>query len=271
LKAGSIEIELDKLRESAEKAVNEVVPPELPALRAPTTPLGNVGEKPATSENLIESLILREAGQSPKAALLLLGSDIQKPLRQLLAATNWQQNIKPEPLPEAIDKLRAQGSLPEHVTGSLKLFLDVRNKLVHGGEANDDDIFRAIDSGLTLLRAIGSIPTEVNVVYETGVPLYSDSGCSQRVTDGSGIILETTSPGGSQKSYRIFPTTRTHFQKGKRVAWEWNAAKRWGPVWYRDPKTNEGTQAWGVRRNLSAVTSMRFESDIAYQRLPRLC
>jgi hypothetical protein len=243
VKAAGIEIELDKLQERVEKAVQEVVPPALPVPRQPQTRLGKVGDEPAAPEEPVENLILREAAQSPKAALLLLGSEIQKRLRQLLAATNWQQNIKPEPLSEAIEKLRAQGSLPEHVTGSLKLFLDVRNKLIHG-EANDDEIFRAIDSGLTLLRAIKSIPAEVNVVYQTGVPLYSDHACTQRITDATGLMLETTSPGGLQTSYRILPTTRTHFRKGKRVAWEWSMGRQWGPAWYRDPTTNEAKQAW---------------------------
>jgi hypothetical protein len=234
LKAFGQEVELDQLEKAIEKARDEIISPQQPALQL----------VPATAQEQPESLIIREAAQSPKAALLLLGSEIQRQLRRLLAATGWQQNIKPEPLPEAIDRLRAQGSLPEHVSGSLKLFYDIRNKLVHGGQATDDDIFRAIDSGLTLLTAITSIPAEVNVVYQTGVPLYSDSECTRKFPDGTGIILETTSPGGSQKFYRIFPTTRTHFEKGKRVAWEWNMHKQWGPAWYRDPKTNELKEAW---------------------------
>jgi hypothetical protein len=237
-----IDIELDQLKEGAEKAVQETIPPALPAPRQPAPRLEQADN--AEPEEPVESVILREAAKSPKAALLLLGSEIQKRLRQLLAATNWQQNIKPEPLPAAIDKLRAKGSLPEHVTGSLKLFLDVRNKLIHG-EANDDEIFRAIDSGLTLLRAISSIPTEVNVVSQSSVPVYSDPDCTHRIADVTAVILETTSPGGLQTSYRIFPTTRTHFQNGKRVAWEWNMDKRWGPAWYRDPTTNDVKEAWG--------------------------
>ncbi len=228
------EIELDELEKSTEKATMEIV-----AAQQPEVKLFQPG-----AEQEPESQILREAAKSPKAALLLLGSEIQKRLRQLLAATGWQQNIKPEPLFDAIDRLRAQGSLPEHVSGSLKLFLDVRNKLVHGGQATDDDVFRAIDSGLTLLRAINSIPTEINVVHRTGVPLYSDPDCTRPVSDAKGVILETTSPGGSQKSYRIFPTTRTHFQEGKRVAWEWNMGKTWGHTWYRNAETNEVKEAW---------------------------
>jgi hypothetical protein len=52
--------------------------------------------------------IISEAAQTPKAVLLLLGSELHKRFRQLLAAPNCQQNINPENLSEAIDKLRAQ-------------------------------------------------------------------------------------------------------------------------------------------------------------------
>jgi hypothetical protein len=243
VKAGSFEVELDQLQAGAEKAAQEVVAPVLSAPQQPTTHLTRVSLDCAVPEKSLDELVLREAAQSPRAALLLLASEIQKRVKHLLAVTNWQQNISPEPLSEAIDKLRAQGSLPENVTGSLKLFLDVRNKLIHA-EASDDELFRAIDSGLTLLRAINSIPVETNIVFQTGVPVYSDAACTRLITDATGLILETTSPGGTQTSYHIYPTTRTHFQKGKRVAWEWSMGRTWGPAWYRDPETNDVKQAW---------------------------
>ena len=61
------------------------------------------------------------------------------------------------------------------------------------------------------------------------------------------MILETTSPGGVTTTHRIFPTTRTHFQKGQIVAWEWvlDTARQWGATWYRDPDTDEIKHAWG--------------------------
>lgn len=46
------------------------------------------------------------------------------------------------------------------------------------------------------------------------------------------------------KSHRIFPTTRDHFKKGKRVAWEWSDHRSWGESWYRDPDSNEIKYAW---------------------------
>ncbi len=44
---------------------------------------------------------------------------------------------------------------------------------VHGHTASDDDILRAIDSGVTILRALQAIPHEVNIVYHPGVAIYS--------------------------------------------------------------------------------------------------
>jgi hypothetical protein len=129
---------------------------------------------------------------------------------------------------------------------------------VHGRQASEDEIVSAIDSGLTLLRAIKLIPAEVNVVYRTGLPLYADDQCTQVITDVKGILLETTSSGGLKKVFRIFPTTRAHFKVGERVAWEWNLGRTWREAWYRHPDTNEVQYAWResaefVGRNLSDI------------------
>jgi len=59
-----------------------------------------------------------------------------------------------------------------------------------------------------------------------------------------GLLLETTSPGGTSKEHRIFPTTKTTYQKGERVAWEWNLGKKYGQAWYKDPDTGEIKSAW---------------------------
>jgi len=37
---------------------------------------------------------------------------------------------------------------------------------------------------------------------------------------------------------------QTHFQKGKRVAWEWITGNKWDESWYRDSDTNEIKYAW---------------------------
>jgi hypothetical protein len=226
--------ELDELKQATDKAEREVA--AIPKPQQPTLDLRKTGR---TLDDL-----LREAARSPRAALMMLAAEIEQRLRQILAAAGWHQNIRAAPLSNAVELLRRQGSLPEHVSGSVKLFQDVRNRIVHGQNATDEDVLRAIDSGLTLLRAIDSIPAMENIVYRTAIPLFADPGATQSIKDATGIMLQGTSPGGITKTLSIYPTTRSHFQIGKRVAWEWSLDKVWGKAWYRDPDTGEIKEAW---------------------------
>jgi hypothetical protein len=230
-----LEERLDELKQSTDQAQEETAKAIPPAL----DPIGQ-----ASPAEQFETNLLRDPTTLPKIKLMLLGPEIERRLRRLLAVTGWHQNIRVPPLIRAINQLQAQGTLPEHVTGSLKLFLDVRNRILHGHDASDEDTLRAIDSGLGVLKAIDAVPTEINVVHHPGVDLYSDSNCEQKVPDAKGVILETTSPGGTTKSFRIFPTTRTHFKKGKGVAREWGFDRTWGRTWYRDPDSGQIKFAW---------------------------
>ena len=248
--------ELDEFQRSASKAEQEVIA-SIPPLQS-----ADLEERPSGrfKEGLRGEVteLLGNALRSPKATLMLLAAEIERRLRLILATTGWEKNIKPVPVFEAIDGLRSQGSLPEHVSGAIKLFLDVRNKIVHGHTATDDDVLRAIDSGFTVLKAIDSIPVEKNVVFHPGVTVYSDPLCTQVIPNAKGVILEVTSPGGAAKSFRIFPTTKSNFRVGEQVTWEWSFHKTWDSAWYRDPVTNEIKPAWGsaaefVGRHLSEI------------------
>lgn len=229
------EIELlDKLEKSAVAVDNEVA-----ALPVSNTPQ----EQSETNDDVKE--ILLEAARSPKAALILLASNLEREARQLLASVGHLKGRRYVPLSKSIEVLDKQfGGLPRHIPSSLNFFWEARNKLIHGGEASPEDILRAIDSGITILKALKSFSREVNVVYHPGVEVFPDPLCKTPIANVKGIILETESPGGTMKSFRIFPTTRTHFQKGKRVAWEWSSELTWGPAWYKDPDTHEIKKAW---------------------------
>ena len=149
------------------------------------------------------------------------------------------------PVFQAIAELDEKYGLPRHVPSSLKFFWEARNRLIHGGEGTDEDILRAVDSGLTILKALQAFPREINVVYRPGVDLFSNPDLSDPIPNAKGVLLETLAPGGTTKSLRIFPTTRTHFEKGRQVAWEWNMQNVWGKTWYRDPDTGEVKMAFG--------------------------
>lgn len=231
-----LEESLDKLEASAKQAIVEVAAAPTPAPQIPGK--GQTNQDDTSVERIIE-----QAAQSPKAALLLLASEIERELRLLLASTGWHGGRRAIGLKQGFELLGQTESLPRHVANSLRLFSDMRNRLVHGGAASDDEVLRALDSGLTILKALREIPHEVHNVYRAGVELFTDPELTQSLTDVRGIILESTSSGGA-KQLRIFPTTKRHFQKGNRVAWEWNDGKVWGPAWYRDPDTGQPKQAW---------------------------
>lgn len=226
---------LDRLDRSASAVATEVA--AVPAA-AEDGPSAEVGKPDVVHQ------VLATAANSPKAALLLLASEIERELRQVMASMGLLKNRRGLPVQQAFAELDEWGGLPKHVAASVKLFWDVRNRLVHGHVASDDDILRAIDSGVTILRALQAIPHEINIVYNPGVTIYSDAEGLKPVEGAKGVILETLSPGGVSKSKRIFPTTRTHFQKGVRVAWEWSNERQFDESWYRDPETGELKAAW---------------------------
>lgn len=239
---------LSKLDESAVAVAKEVA--AIPSIEP-------LSEKQEAAVEVRE--ILREAARSPKAALLLLASDLERESRQLLASVGHLDGRRHVPLSQAIAVLDKQfGGLPGHIPSSLKFFWDARNKLIHGGEASDEDILRAIDSGITILKALRAFPKEVNVVYHPGVDVFHDPLCQNKMEGVKGVILETESPGGTTKTFRIFPSTQQHFIKGKRVAWEWSFEKSWGEAWYKDPNSKEIKTAWSssaefVGRHLDEV------------------
>jgi hypothetical protein len=188
--------------------------------------------------------ILDEASRSPKVALILLASEIEREVYQLLASMGLLSESRRASLFRAIEVLEQRGALPRRITESVRSFWEIRSRLVHGRDATQDDIIRAIDSGLTILRTIQAIPHEVNIVYHPGVEVYSDPE-GKNIREGvKAVVLETTSPGGASKALRVYPTTRTHFQKGKKVAWEWNEHRIFDESWYKHPDTGEVTYGW---------------------------
>lgn len=194
-------------------------------------------------EKLINN-ILQNALHSPKLALVELFSTLESHAQKALSTRGLLNGKKHVPLRLALDNLKEYG-FPPNLLGSLSLFVDVRNKIVHGRDATDGDALSAIDSGITLLRVIDALPSEVNRVKEANVKIYSDNKCQNLIKDATGIILETTSPGGAMKIKSIYPTTLNTYVPGKIVGWDWNLSKIWGPAWYRETSTNKILQAWG--------------------------
>ena len=89
--------------------------------------------------------ILRQAAISPKTALIMLQAELERQTRNAIATRGITQSSGLS-IHEALNELSQYG-FPPNMSGSLKLFYEIRNKLVHGGATADDDILRAINSG----------------------------------------------------------------------------------------------------------------------------
>jgi hypothetical protein len=187
--------------------------------------------------------ILQQAVIAPKVALIMLQSELERQAHNAIATRGLLGGRRNISVSEALSQLSQLG-LPPYISDALRLFSDVRNKIIHGQAATDDDIIQAIDSGITILKAVSALPRSVNIVYHPSVDIFSDAMCTQVIADAKGLILETTSPDGAVKGFQIVPITMTRFQKGREVTLEYNLNRVWPETWYRDPDSEEIKHAW---------------------------
>lgn len=230
-----LEDSLRALDTSAKAAVVEVA-----ALAKSSEETLDAERQPSADEAVQK--ILEGAARSPKAALLYLGSEIEREMWRLLASTGWHGGERVLGLRRGFELLLKAKALPPHVLQAALLFGSMQNRLVHGGAATDDDALRAIDSGTQILRALRAIDYESHVVVRTGVPLFSDEGGNDRLEGVTGLILESAGRGRAPRR-QIFPTTKTHFITGKEVAWEWGN-KSFKRAWYLNPESGKVEIAW---------------------------
>jgi len=231
-----LEESLSELQQEATAAAQQVA--ALPAPPGSTLPSAGFDHW-----NEADTKILEDSVHSPRAALLLLAAEIEREVRHVAASLGVPKGKQLLNLSQGLAILREKEALPSHVADSLKLFWQVRNQLVHGRAARDGDILRAIDSGSTILKAIRAIPHWVKIVQNPNLEIFADPGLTTRIEGARAVILDMVSPAGVSERH-IFPSTRTHFRPGMRVAWEWNPERIFGPAWYRDLETAEIKQGW---------------------------
>jgi hypothetical protein len=183
--------------------------------------------------------ILSEAGTSPKAALISLSAEIEREAREFVASHQDPQNWEGRSLGDLLGRVE----LPPSARKAVGDFRDVRNRIVHGRGATDDEIFRAIDSGVKILQALQSLPRTVHVVHAPNVELFADAEGHERREGVHGVMLENRNSDG-ETEFAVYPTRRDHFEKGKAVAWEWDLSHVWPETWYRDPDTGEIKYGW---------------------------
>jgi hypothetical protein len=116
---------------------------------------GDIGAAAAQAE--IEE-VLREASRSPRIGLMLLSAKMERAARDLATDIGLDVSRRPVTLSTMIRQLVQAEQLTDVDGEALNLFNHVRNRIVHGHDAGDDEIARAIDSGTRLLRLLLSRP-----------------------------------------------------------------------------------------------------------------
>jgi hypothetical protein len=93
------------------------------------------------------------------------------------------------------EALAEAGSLPQAALSVIKTFADLRHRIVHARESvSDDEILRAIDLGLILLRLINRRLPYFYVVERGDVEMFDDELMQKSRRDIQGVVLRKVSP-----------------------------------------------------------------------------
>ncbi|MBI2521542.1 MAG: hypothetical protein HYV97_14085 [Bdellovibrio sp.] len=237
-------------------AAVSVLPPEEPIVRSEDSPpkesklekraefLRTLKKESVRDVNTAIANVIEAAKGSPKLGLITLAIELEQELKILIASMGLLSQVGGLSLKVMLEKLAERGALAPSITTSIKYLVDARNTAVHGGEIEPAQINSIIDMGITILRAVYSIPCEKHEVFETNIDLFSDKDLKSPVSLGKGLILKSTTASGVGFRIAIYPTTRTHFVKGRQVAWEWSFGNKWAKTWYYDKELKGPKVAW---------------------------
>ena len=123
----------------------------------------------------------RHRGSTPRSepfaqlGLMLLSAKIERAARELAADIGLDVSRRAVPLGTMIRMLVQAEQLSFEDAEALSLFNQVRNRIVHGHDAGDDEVARAINSGTRLLRLLLSRPRPAHQSDASPPPLKAGS------------------------------------------------------------------------------------------------
>jgi hypothetical protein len=201
---------------------------------------------PDHTEADLETRVRGELARSPRAALSLLSPEIERHLRPFVAATGFHHRIKPNAsMPDVLDALAETWPLSETFRKSARAFWDVRELVIRGYDVPDGEVVRAVNSGLLIFKTLQGLQREKKVVVRVGVELFADPEGQTPRKGVWGLVIENTSSDGKDtKTLQVFPTTRTDYQPGDELTWDWNMGNVYSETWYRDSRTGQLARGW---------------------------
>lgn len=247
-----IELEgsLKELKRQVSAVEDETPPTQLPVSIEPSTaildPLASLeqspGElplsesRPARSRGAADPFlgeILDIAARSPTVALMQLASGIERLANQIWSdLDDGSKPLRPS-VRNLIDGL--SHVLPKSVPAALRTFWEVRNRIVHGRDADEHETLSALDSGISLYKSLVSFSRSYAVVTRSEIPLYTDETTSTRVPNGTGVEVEFRSNGERE----IWPTTQKGYVPQMVVKTDYDVSTVFYDVWIKDDLTGE--------------------------------
>lgn len=228
---------LVRLESSTSAALADVEAQPLPQLPAPKADNENADE--------VARQVLREAGENPKAGLLLLSAEIERTLREILQSNGWAPPGRVLSPSRSLQLLAANGSLATSLLDATREFYRVRNEIAHGIGASEGDVLRAVDAGTEIYRALTNVPHATHTVTSADVPLYGDPDGHKPYPNLRAVILSNEAkPGRGRVSESVHPMRPGAFQPGQKVSWHWDMGVIVPESWYLDPQTGKPKYAW---------------------------
>lgn len=191
---------------------------------------------------------IREAAAvSSRAALINVSNSLTISVRRTLAALGHYPS-SPMSLPNMARELKRLGAFQDEGVQLVTEFANLRNRTLHDPDVPDEDALRAVEVGLDLLDTIERLPRSHHIVVAANLEVFADPEGRELRIDVRAVLLKPEHPAtdGSEQPPRVFPTTKTHFEPGQEVAWEWGLDNHYDESWYRDPSTGEIKYGWRV-------------------------
>ena len=248
------EVELDKDLDNLQQSAKQLEDNARYASPAPPEPEQDEPEKaPSAAVADSERDLLEETARSPKVGLMLVSAEIEREARNLASSIEASVHDKRQrrspmvtSLAQNIRLLTEVGVLPQGILNTLEQFRGVRNEIVHGGlRVSDDEILRAVDSGLVILRALKAVPRGKFIVRAAGFKVYSDSECKNLRSDVLGVLIDHVGPGGVKLQEWVVPRREDDLHPGDIVTFKHEGlGPHWNESWYRDDAAGEIHPAW---------------------------
>lgn len=231
---------LDRLKRTTEKAETQIEggsnAAQPTAIDGPEAPPGltaglTIPEVPNVDRIISE--ILDETAVSPTAALIRLANALENELRALLAQTGVS-GVRRMSVNKMISVGERQNVLPTEVGASMRLFWSLHNDIVHGSaRPREAEMLRAVDSGVKVLRLLGSVPRARHYVLQANLPVFGNREQTETVQRWSALVLLSRQSEFEQHQH-VFLTRRTDYRAGQPVGYAFDLESKLEGVFLSD-------------------------------------